>query len=235
MQDEVTKHTKKIYDTVRNSKHTFGEKVKEVIIEIFIIVFAVTLSIWLHSWSEHRQEQKETKQFLENLKTDLTKDIESLNSDKANYEQTNKDYSFLAKIEPYQVDSILKINKTISFPINLPSNKINDGNYEGFKSSGKLGYIENEKLNQLLIYYYQKTVPNLKEVDDIYKRFIYKIFDLKIEDGGKTQKQIYLDPKLKEALNYVILFGENNIRVYEEYAITTAKEIIVEIDKQERK
>ncbi|HEX7458437.1 MAG TPA: hypothetical protein VF301_08385 [Ginsengibacter sp.] len=38
MQDEVTKHTKKIYDTVKNPKHTFGEKVKEIIIEIFIIV-----------------------------------------------------------------------------------------------------------------------------------------------------------------------------------------------------
>ena len=49
MQDEVTKHTKKIYDTVKNPNHTFGQKVKEVFMEIFIIVFAVTLSIWLHS------------------------------------------------------------------------------------------------------------------------------------------------------------------------------------------
>jgi hypothetical protein len=29
MQDEVTKHTKKIYDAMKNSQHSFGEKVKE--------------------------------------------------------------------------------------------------------------------------------------------------------------------------------------------------------------
>ena len=58
MQEEVKKHTKRIYETVKSPNHTFSEKLKEIVIEIFIIVFAVTLSIWLHSWSEHRHEQK---------------------------------------------------------------------------------------------------------------------------------------------------------------------------------
>ena len=38
MQDEILKHTKKIYTEVKNPKDTFGEKVKEIIIEILIIV-----------------------------------------------------------------------------------------------------------------------------------------------------------------------------------------------------
>ena len=53
MQEEIVKHTEKIYKTVKSPKHSVGEKIKEILIEIFIIVFAVTLSIWLHSWSEH--------------------------------------------------------------------------------------------------------------------------------------------------------------------------------------
>jgi len=64
MQEEITKHSNKIYKTVKNSEHTLGEKVKEIIIEIFIIVFAVTLSIWLHSWSEHRPNKKKYLCFL---------------------------------------------------------------------------------------------------------------------------------------------------------------------------
>ena len=67
MQDEIAKHGKKIYSTVK-SHNSFNEKLKEVIVEIFIIVFAVTLSIWLHSWSEHKHE---AEKFLMELKSDI--------------------------------------------------------------------------------------------------------------------------------------------------------------------
>ena len=33
MQEEVKKHTQKIYNTMKNPKHTFAEKMKEVLIE----------------------------------------------------------------------------------------------------------------------------------------------------------------------------------------------------------
>ncbi len=72
MQEEVSKHSKKIFDSIKNSNHSFKEKVKEITIEIFIIVFAVSLSIWLHSWSEHRHEQNEAEKFLTELKEDLS-------------------------------------------------------------------------------------------------------------------------------------------------------------------
>ena len=59
MQEEVAKHTEKIYKAIKNNEHGFGEKVREIAIEIGIIVFAVTLSIWLHSWSD--QDRKSTR------------------------------------------------------------------------------------------------------------------------------------------------------------------------------
>jgi hypothetical protein len=51
---EIVKHTKKIYKVWHSKEHTFMQKFKEFLLEIFIIVFAVTLSIWFHNWSEHR-------------------------------------------------------------------------------------------------------------------------------------------------------------------------------------
>ena len=82
MQEEVQKHTQKIYKAVKNTEHTLGDKVKEIIIEIFIIVFAVTLSIGLHGWSEHRHQQEEVSVFLVNLKNDLQNDIKNIDIEK---------------------------------------------------------------------------------------------------------------------------------------------------------
>ena len=92
MQEEVKKHTKKIYKTMTNKEHTLGEKSKEIIIEIFIIVFAVTLSIWLHSWSEHRHQQEEVAVFLGNLKNDIKNDIKNIDIEKKGYQNSNKGY-----------------------------------------------------------------------------------------------------------------------------------------------
>ena len=98
MQDEVLKHTKKIYKVAKNPKHTLGEKVKEILVEIFIIVFAVTLSIWLHSWSEERHQQKDAQIFLTGLKDDLKNDISNLEQTKSALDETQKQISFVSKL-----------------------------------------------------------------------------------------------------------------------------------------
>lgn len=99
MQEEINKHTKKIYKAMKNQKHTLSEKVKEIIIEIFIIVFAVSLSIWLHSWSEHRHEQKEANKFLKELKEDLSADIKLLEENKNTATMLNNNYKFMLSLK----------------------------------------------------------------------------------------------------------------------------------------
>src|SRR3982074_2016380 len=99
MQDELTKHGLKLYKTMADRKHSFGEKFKEILIEIAIIVFAVTLSIYFHGWSEHRHEQKEVKEFLKGLKGDLADDIKLLENSRrvTAREQSNFDYAYHLK------------------------------------------------------------------------------------------------------------------------------------------
>jgi hypothetical protein len=55
-EDEIAKHTKKIYKTWRAKELNFWHKLKEIMVEIFIIVFAVTVSIWFPNRSEHSNE-----------------------------------------------------------------------------------------------------------------------------------------------------------------------------------
>jgi hypothetical protein len=151
---EIIKHTKKVYKIWNSKEHTFIEKLKEFLFEIFIIVFAVSLSIWLHSSSEHRHQQKEVKEFLISLKQQLKSDSASIVSIKNGYTkiiQQSKNKNDTPK------DSIY---------LNVPISPIDDGIYQGFKSSGKLGYIENKEIKASILTYYEKLLPLLNKFDE---------------------------------------------------------------------
>ena len=46
MEEEIKKHSKKIYKTAKSQKHTTGEKVKEIIIEIIVtVVISIEINI----------------------------------------------------------------------------------------------------------------------------------------------------------------------------------------------
>ncbi|OXA82536.1 hypothetical protein SAMN05444397_107145 [Flavobacterium aquidurense] len=235
MQDEIIKHSEKIYNTVKNSEHTLGAKIKEIIVEIGIIVFAVTLSIWLHSWSEHRHQQEEVAVFLGNLKNDLEDDIKKLDKEKKQYKKANTGYEKILALTPLQLDSIYKSNDIVHLPVYSHGQIMNVGNFEGFKSSGKIGYIEDEKLKQKILAYYQLWVPSINEVDKIYNDFLFKCFDKMIENADKPEAKLYSDPKFKKTIEFLIRIGKNNIRVYDENVKPEAIELVKEIEKEMNK
>jgi hypothetical protein len=231
MQEEVTKHTKKIYGSMKNTKYTLGEKAKEIIIEIFIIVFAVTLSISLHSWSEHRHQQDEVSVFLGNLKNDLKDDIKSIDIELEGYQKSNIGYEKILALTTLQLDSIYKSKNTVNFPIYSHASRINTGNFEGFKSSGKIGYIEDEQLKQKILNYYQRVAPTINEVDKIYNDYLFKCFDKMIENADKSEEKMYADAKFKKTIYFLVKIGKNNIRVYDKNVKPEANELIKEIEK----
>jgi hypothetical protein len=230
MQDDIIKHSKKIFSTVKSKEHNFGVKVKDIVIEVSIIVFALTLSIWLNNWSQHRSQQKEVRVFLTNLKKDLVQDLEALTKAKENYSNITKKYEYITNITPSQLDSLKKTKTNMSIPFFTTAKKTNDGNYEGFKSSGKIGNIENEELKQLIVGYYQQSVPNMNEADKIYLDFVVKIIEYNIENAGQTEKLSYDNPQLRERLKFAIMLGKNIVLNYDENCIEKAKKIIEKID-----
>lgn len=160
-EQEVVKHTKLVYKIWNSKEHGFWHKFKEFIIEILIIVFAVSLSIWLHERSEHAHQQEEVKAFLLGLKGDLQQDIKEMENDKDAFIGSKNAYLYINSIkvnEVLNIDSIRKhgqrlFNSTILLP--------NNGRFEGFKSSGKLGTIENKELQNDITDLYQEDIPNL--------------------------------------------------------------------------
>ena len=228
MQDEVAKHTKKIYSTVKESTFSFGEKIKEILIEIFIIVFAVMLSISLHDWSEHRHQQKEVKEFLVDLKDDLNKDIESMNKLKKRYERAVKEYSYLESLNAKRIDSIKAKNGDINMSLILNPIEINDGNYESFKSSGKIGFIENKKIKILILRYYEKLMPYLKTTGAYYESSVIELGNLV---KGHRDENIFLDSRVKAVLRSIIEDAQIELREYTDN-IDEAKEIVDTIDEE---
>lgn len=232
MQDEITKHTKKIYNEVKNPKHSFGEKVKEVFVEIFIIVFAVTLSIWLHSWSEHRHQQKEVKDFLVDLKNNLKEDVENMKSARDTISKNSINFSFLQNLTKQQYDSLNSTHFDINLNARIPTTVLNNGDYEGFKSSGKIGYIEDKKLKNMILSYYEQFTPFINEMDKMTITQFYKIMGYVEENADEEDlSKLMLGRKFKFMTK---MFTSQMYASYMTYdqSIKYANDIIAEIDKQ---
>lgn len=236
MQEEITKHTKKIYHTMKHEKITLGEKAKEVIIEISIIVFAITLSIWLHGWSEHRHQQEEVKKFLVGLKSDLNTTIESAKGAKMIYKKAEERYTFLSKLSlnhKPNTDSLSTYFKDYNLSPNFQSNP---SRYEGFKSSGKIGLIENETLQQGILNFYQQDLPTYYTTTNAWNSYRHNLQDfvidnlVKNENGTDNKIQVLTMPKAHNLCENLIpwpqLFERN------ETIINNATRLITEIDKE---
>lgn len=241
MQDEIIKHTKKIYKTAKEPKHSFIEKLKEISIEIFIIVFAVSLSIWLHSWSEHQHEQKEVTEFLEDLKVDLNNDVKDLENQNSYLKNTSQSCKFYGNLTQQKIDSLQKINANNRIKTNLnPIFKIrNTGNYEGFRSSGKIGLIKDRKLKTEILDYYQKVVPTKDDWQTYYNSLVFKIADELVEipnlntNPDIIYRAIYSSSKAKGLLLNCGAQADMIIQLNND-VIKSAKEIIEEIDKENK-
>ena len=160
-EQELIKHTKKIYKIWNRKGTSVWHKVKEFLIEIFIIVFAITISIWFENWREHNHEQNEVKEFLIGLKTDLNSDIKEMEDDKISYFAQQKAFQFITRLKMNEVlnrDSLQHYGNSITNTTALNSN---NGRFEGFKSSGKIGNIENKELQNLIMDLYTENIPSL--------------------------------------------------------------------------
>ena len=160
-EEEIAKHTKKIYKTWFNKELSIWHKLSEFLIEIIIIVFAVTISIWFHNLSEHKHQQEDVKQFLVGLKSDLTQDIQEIKNDMQSFSNQHIIFSYLAELKKNELpnkDSLIKYRNWI---YNATALNPNDGRFQGFKSSGKIGTIENKELQNDIMDLYEEDIPML--------------------------------------------------------------------------
>jgi hypothetical protein len=175
-EQEVIKHTKKVYKIWNSKEHSVWHKLKEFAIEICIIVFAVTLSIWLHSWSEHRHQQQDVKDFLLGLREDLKNDIHEMTEDSISYIHTTRAFTYIVQNDSASILSPDTLNAYSGDMFNTTGLIANNGRFEGFKSSGKVGFIEDKVLQNLILDLYQETIPSLLASTNGYTEFKKEFF-----------------------------------------------------------
>lgn len=239
MQDEIKKHSKKAIEVMKNSDHSFVDKIKEIGIEISVIIFAVSFSIWLHTWNEHRHQQEEVKDFLVDLKEDLKSDIENQIAIKNVYLKTVENFNYIINLTEEEYDSLRGAKDSTLFRADL-SNKMSSfpnawfksssGNYEGFKSSGKIGYIENKKLKKLILEYYEKEVQGTAMQDDYIRGMTLKTGEL-LSDIDGNGKKIVFNKKLRQYLETISMMSSASLSNYDNIS-KSAKDILDVIDKQ---
>jgi hypothetical protein len=220
MQDEIIKHTDKIVKTAKGT-NTFGGKIKEILLEILIIVFAVSISIWFHSMSEKHHQREETKEFLTDLKTDLNQDIQLMKTYSGYLKNFNKNLEKFNQCKSNQ--------EKLEISLNPPyiNRETSTGDYDGFKSSGKIGYIENKKLKSSILKYYQQNMLRLTNGEKFFDNLSVETA-LRISDKGMES---VIDNSNIARLNVLGGLSTEIVQVYDKQ-IKTAKEIIKELEKE---
>jgi hypothetical protein len=181
-EQEVAKHTKKVYKVWASKDHSWKHKLQEFLIEILIIVFAVSLSIWFHNASEKSHDRKEAKEYLEGLKKDLVLDIKEMRSDSASYTQQIAFFTVLAANQQGVLDTTrvkdnfwMFTNETYLIP--------NISRFEALKYSGKMNIIENKELLDEILNLYEEKIPILvnmaKDNNSIKKKYDWQIHGCK--------------------------------------------------------
>ena len=160
-EQEVIKHTKKIFKVWSNKEHILRHKLKEFLVEVFIIVFAVTISIWFHNRSEHAHQQEDVKQFLLGLKSDLQKDLEEMKNDRDSYVYQGIIFRYITSMKLNQQLNDDTLKKYEVWIYNTTGLNPNNGRFEGFKSAGKIGQIENEDLQNDIMDLYQEDIVSV--------------------------------------------------------------------------
>ena len=166
-EQEVIKHTKKVFGLWKTNNPVW-HKIADFIVEIIIIVFAITVSVYFHDRSVLKHQRHETKEFLLGLRQDLKTDIAEMNDDKNSFMQSQKAFTYITtrKLnESLNPDTIRYYNGWI---FNTTGLVPNSGRFEGFKSSGKMGTIENKELQNNIMDLYQENIPSLINSTNFY-------------------------------------------------------------------
>ncbi|MBC5774309.1 hypothetical protein H8S95_09575 [Pontibacter sp. KCTC 32443] len=235
---EVVKHTKAVYNIMKNPQTGWKHKLKETLIEIGIIVFAITLSLWLHNWSEHNHVKQEEREFLIGLQIDMQKDLTELGGDVKTYRNVKKGFDYFYNVaygSPLQQDS-LKQYKWVMY--NTTHFNSNNSRYEGLKASGKLGIIENKKLLNNILELYQEDIPwlNLLNADmNDYKREklepAINTFLIQDKNNNGNWEHVLREPQIQNnlrhsaSLNEIMAKYDSVIEKYNKTLVLIAEEV----------
>ena len=199
MEDELIKNSTQIWKKLR-SEGGMLEKLRSITGEILVIVFAVSFSIWINDRAEYKKEQEEVLDFLLICQEELSGDTADLRRCKDEIESTFRSNQILIGLDEKMLDSIKKNNIEMSFDGKPLIRRTHIAGYEGFKTSGRLGNIENKNLKRKIMEYYEVLMPSLSEAEDYYNANTNLLLDRMIDRVSDEGKDALLEKNMKMRL-----------------------------------
>ena len=236
MEHEITGHSLKAYRIWKNPHMTAWKKVREIAIEVLIIVFAVSLAAFLERRREVSNEQHQVKEFLLGLRTDLKSDIAEMQEDLKSYQRYNTLFTYLGNVKGTDkplLDSVHKYERGLWSMTELI---VNNGRYEGFKSSGKVIQISNLGLQNDILDLYQESIPTLIASTSAYKEnkllfFRYLNENIRRLTDGSTNQLDVLGSDVAKNMSLILSSTEEIVERYNS-VIDKSKKIMDEIGKE---
>lgn len=238
-EDEIRKHTKAAIKAFQDNGHNWKHKLMDVLLEVLIIVFAVSISIWFHNWSDELHEDKEEKEFLTGLKSDLKIDIENIKNSRDFYKYTADGMHYFMKAgasDMLNKDSLVKYGNLFFSSTELEPRI---SRYEALKSSGKLGIIENKELLNDIISLNESVIVRIQTLNGLYQHYIERSSGF-IEEHAQLNHDGRMTnvPELIRStqMRFLLIFGRssivNNLIPAHDDGIKECNKIIAEIDKE---
>ena len=235
---EIAKHGKEIYRAWTAHEVNWKHRLLDILIEVLIIVFAITLSLLVERWREGMHDRKVEKQFLLGLKKDLQNDLRQLAGDSLSYVLMRDGWSYFRTKAvnhlPLNNDSVIKYSPSL---MNTTDFIPNDSRFEALKSSGQLGVLEDDSLQNLILDLYQNKIRSML----VQTGFITQFHNQQMlpylsdnaflkEDGSSNIDEVIRAPKMQ---NY-LLIGFSAIGALQRYhdVMEQSREIIAMIDIQ---
>lgn len=206
-------------------------KFSNTVINIITVSFGVLLAALINYLAISQGEKNEAQHFLEGLQQDLQKDHDELISDLASYKKTIHAFNYYYGIEEeseLHPDSIVKHKDFIySYILLFP----NAGRYEGFKSSGKMYFINNTTLRDKILDFYQETTPVIIGISNHYNSQSERL-RIYMEETHETTtpERLLITPKGKMILQKCMALHTPVVKMYED-AIHKTEEILELIEK----
>ena len=161
-------------------------------------------------------------------------DICEMSDDKESYLNQDKTFNYIASVKPNQTLSVDSLDKYRDFLYNTTRLQQNNGRFEGFKASGKIGFIEDEKLQNDIMDLYQENIPQLLTSSDAYIHRKNEWFDFlvknvrKITDSTTNIQTILLTDEAQNLCGF--LANTSEIITRYNVCINKMKAIVTEIE-----
>lgn len=221
------------YDLMEKNKT--GKYLKYAIGEIILVVIGILIALSINNWNEDRKSDIELNNYLELMAEELQQDKLFFN---VLITENKYKLKYLISLSNGDFESITLTNAQDIIAYNL--NLRNFGSaYNTLKENGNIIGINNKKLRDLMIFYYEDLAIGYNQNTDWHRNFVvanienYTTEHIPLDIDGNTNPSVVINEMQKNKLSSIVNYQIDNFRMFDRMAtgnIKAIEDLIEELD-----